>query len=148
MIGMFDGFNVLGLDKIIDSFDALEQNTDDCTKAAVVKGVKIVLKKMKDFCPVKEGILKRSIQGKVLKAKYPGVRLGTVKPNQKKAPHAALVEFGHGGPNPAPPHSYVRRAYDETKNEVENAMVKTYGDFIEEKPFKDFGDLTDILLSE
>lgn len=28
----------------------------------------------------------------------------------KKAPHAALVEFGHGGPHPAPPHPFMRPA--------------------------------------
>lgn len=28
------------------------------------------------------------------------------------APHAHLVEFGHGGPAPAPPHPYVRPAFD------------------------------------
>ena len=28
------------------------------------------------------------------------------------APHAHLVEFGHGGPAPAPPHPFIRPAFD------------------------------------
>jgi HK97 gp10 family phage protein len=30
--------------------------------------------------------------------------------NLKRAPHAHLVEFGHGGPHPAPPHPFLRPA--------------------------------------
>jgi HK97 gp10 family phage protein len=36
----------------------------------------------------------------------------------RKAPHAHLVEFGHGGPHPAPPHPFFRPAWDEMKSEV------------------------------
>jgi len=36
----------------------------------------------------------------------------------RKAPHAHLVEFGHGGPHPAPPHPFVRPAWDESREEV------------------------------
>lgn len=35
--------------------------------------------------------------------------------DRKKAPHAHLVEFGHGGPQPAPPHPYLRPAFDVVK---------------------------------
>lgn len=34
------------------------------------------------------------------------------------APHAHLVEFGHGGPKPAAPHPFVQPAYDTTKDEA------------------------------
>lgn len=30
--------------------------------------------------------------------------------DRKKAPHAHLVEFGHGGPHPAPAHPFIRPA--------------------------------------
>jgi len=32
--------------------------------------------------------------------------------DRKKAPHAHLVEFGHGGKHPAPPHPFLRPAFD------------------------------------
>jgi len=38
----------------------------------------------------------------------------------RKAPHAHLVEFGHGGPHPAPPHPFVRPAWDEIRDTVKN----------------------------
>ena len=34
------------------------------------------------------------------------------------APHAHLVEFGHGGPAPAPPHPFVRPAFDKHVGEA------------------------------
>jgi HK97 gp10 family phage protein len=37
----------------------------------------------------------------------------------KKAPHAHLVEFGHGGPHPAPAYPYMRPAAHATTPEVE-----------------------------
>jgi len=35
-----------------------------------------------------------------------------------EAPHAQLVEYGHGGPKPAPPHPFMRPAYEATKDEA------------------------------
>jgi HK97 gp10 family phage protein len=32
--------------------------------------------------------------------------------DRKKAPHAHLVEMGHGGPHPAPAHPFLRPAFD------------------------------------
>lgn len=34
---------------------------------------------------------------------------------KEKAPHAHLVEFGHGGPAPAPEHPTMRPAYEDEK---------------------------------
>ena len=31
---------------------------------------------------------------------------------QATAPHAHLVEYGHGGPQPAPPHPFLRKAFE------------------------------------
>lgn len=36
----------------------------------------------------------------------------------RKAPHAHLVEFGHGGPHPAPAHPFLRPAWDELRDKV------------------------------
>jgi HK97 gp10 family phage protein len=36
---------------------------------------------------------------------------------------AHLVEFGHGGPHPAPPHPFMRPAWDSTKGQVLRVMA-------------------------
>lgn len=40
------------------------------------------------------------------------------------APHAHLVEFGHGGPAPAPPHPFVRPAFDRKEGEAYAEMMR------------------------
>lgn len=52
------------------------------------------------------GNLKKGIRAKKSKYEYGGwIVLST-------APHSHLVEYGHGGPRPAPPHPYLRPALD------------------------------------
>jgi HK97 gp10 family phage protein len=46
-------------------------------------------------------------------AAFAGIRQG-----KSKAPHAHLVEFGHGGPHPAPAHPFMRPVWDTSKREV------------------------------
>jgi HK97 gp10 family phage protein len=40
------------------------------------------------------------------------------------APYAQPVEFGHGGPHPAPPHPFVRPAFDAKADEAYEEMKK------------------------
>ena len=40
------------------------------------------------------------------------------------APYAHPVEFGHGGPHPAPPHPFVRPAFDTKAEEAYEEMKK------------------------
>ena len=35
-----------------------------------------------------------------------------------------LLEFGHGGPHPAPAHPHLRPAFDETKGRVETLIIQ------------------------
>jgi HK97 gp10 family phage protein len=42
---------------------------------------------------------------------------------QATAPHAWLVEFGHGGPKPAPAHPYLKPALDKNIN----AAIREFG---------------------
>ena len=52
------------------------------------------------------GNLKKGIRAKKSKYEDGGwIVLGT-------APHSHLVEYGHGGPRPAPPHPFLRPALD------------------------------------
>ncbi len=48
------------------------------------------------------------------------------------APHMHLVEFGHGGPHPAPAHPFFRPAWDSTKKEAKQIIIDGLKDNIEE----------------
>ncbi|URZ06487.1 HK97-gp10 family putative phage morphogenesis protein [Clostridium felsineum] len=39
-------------------------------------------------------------------------------------PTAHLVEFGHAGPAPAPPHPFMRTAYQNKKEEVKRTIIE------------------------
>jgi HK97 gp10 family phage protein len=48
----------------------------------------------------------------------------------KIAPHAHLVEKGHGGPHPAPPHPFFRPTWDKMKRPVKNHIIDKLRDNI------------------
>jgi len=49
----------------------------------------------------------------------------------KKVKHGHLVEFGHGGPKPAPAHPFMRPAFDTKKGEALHAIRETLRRLIE-----------------
>lgn len=53
------------------------------------------------------------------KKDHPSVIVGV---DRKKAPHAHLVEFGHGGPHPAPAHPFLRPALTAFKRAAVDLM--------------------------
>lgn len=62
--------------------------------------------RIREITPVgKTGNLRRGVFAAGGDANLPNALLGM---NYKIAPHAHLVEFGHAGPHPAPPHPYFR----------------------------------------
>lgn len=66
------------------------------------------------------GVLNRSIEtGKVKKRRYSG-RSITIGVHRKAegAYYATPVEYGHGGPAPAPAHPFIRPAYDTRQDEA------------------------------
>ena len=48
----------------------------------------------------------------------------------KIAPHAHLVEKGHGGPHPAPPHPFFRPTWDKMKRPIKNHIIDKLRDNI------------------
>lgn len=58
-----------------------------------------------------------------------GIAYAGIRP--RKMPHGHLVEHGHGGTHPAPPHPFVRPAWDETKDQVERDIAAGLGKVIE-----------------
>ena len=66
------------------------------------------------------GVLNRSIQiGKVRKRRASGksITIG-VHRKEEGAYYATPVEYGHGGPAPAPAHPFIRPAYDTRQDEA------------------------------
>lgn len=72
---------------------------------------------------VRTGKLRRAIRiGTVTRGKNGyQIKVGVV---DASAPHARLVEFGHGGPKPAPEHPYMRPAYEATKDQALEIMTQ------------------------
>lgn len=75
-------------------------------KRVLMGGALMVRDEVRDMAPQGEtGNLKRGVFAAYGREDKPDVLVGM---NYRIAPHAHLVEFGHGGPNAAPPHPYFR----------------------------------------
>ncbi len=117
---------IQGMDELKKDIQRLADGLTDeqAVSAALKAGAQPIFRQMKQNAstdPKKlTGNLYRSIRiGRVSERKPRGKRgawrritIGTHKAEAKLAPHAHLVEFGHGGPAPAPEHPFVRPAYD------------------------------------
>jgi HK97 gp10 family phage protein len=76
----------------------INDNCEDIAKQVAIDaraGVKVIT-----------GTLRKSIRAKKSKFEDGGAIVIA------SAPHAHLVEYGHGGPNPAQPHPFLRKALD------------------------------------
>ena len=73
---------------------------------------KQIAKDAKASVNVVTGNLKKSIRAKKSKFEDGGAIV------QSGAQHSHLVEFGHGGPHPAPPHPYLRPALEKNIQEA------------------------------
>ena len=51
------------------------------------------------------------------------------------APYAQPVEFGHGGPHPAPPHPFVRPAFDAKAEEAYEELKKLLNEALDKRGF-------------
>jgi hypothetical protein len=69
------------------------------------------------------GGLKKSWKAKKPKDKRPGNPSVFVAVDRKLGPHGHLVEFGHGGPHPAPAHPFVRPTMDRFRGKYAGLMV-------------------------
>lgn len=129
----------------LKGFDRMEREANKVLKACSGKKEQVLLKaarKVKTRIQEKaEAQQKGSVEHTAQKAAYaaskpetttyPAVAYAGIRP--KKMPHAHLVEFGHGGPRPAPPHPFVRPAWDEIKDEIKNDIATDMGKAIEGK---------------
>ena len=95
--------------------------SDTNVDAALAEGAEVITKEMRQLAPVKSGKLKSAIKvGKARNGR--NGRQVTVGIHRRDFSgddyYPAYVEYGHGGPRPAPPHPYIRPAYDLKKDEA------------------------------
>lgn len=126
------GIKTGGFSDAADSLIKLsERVSGEGINKALKAGARIIFKEMRRQATIdpkrRTGNLYKSIKtGKVLKTvrktsyateKY--IKIGTKEEALGGyAPHAHLVEYGHGGPAPAPPHPFVRKAFDTKEDEA------------------------------
>lgn len=95
--------------------------TDMDVDEALMAGGEIVKAKMIELAPVRTGRLKGAIKVGNSRGGNRG-RTITVGVHRRDFGagdyYPAFVEYGHGGPRPAPPHPYIRPAYDQTRDQA------------------------------
>lgn len=99
-------------------------------KDVFLKGAVVLRDEAKRLVPVKTGRLRDSLWAAKGDPEKTSALMGQ---NITKVPYAHLVEFGHGGPMPAPAHPFIRPAILSKKFEVQkiiengfNAIIKRY----------------------
>ena len=98
-------------------------------KETLEAGAVPIRDRMEKNAPVgKTGNLKRAVKaGKVKKGKKGqyitiGIHRKDLVMKSPDEYYPAFVEYGHGGPHPAPPHPFIRPAYDLTQEEAAGIM--------------------------
>lgn len=95
--------------------------SDTNVDAALAEGAEVIAREMRRLAPVKSGKLKNAIKvGKARNGR--NGRQVTVGVHRRDFSgddyYPAFVEYGHGGPRPAPPHPFIRPAFDLKKDEA------------------------------
>lgn len=85
--------------------------------------------------PVLSGDLRKAIFASYGNTNTPDILIGVNYKGRSIgdpiAPHAHLVEFGHAGPKPAPPHPYMRPAIEANRELARKGIEETYREVIE-----------------
>lgn len=93
---------------------------------ALTAGAEVVLKYAKANAPDRSGDLKENLsvgKRKKTRDRY-AVEVGNFYSNDPYVPYAHLVEYGHGGPHPAPPHPFLEPAAEMAEGEAIDAIME------------------------
>lgn len=124
------GLKAEGFRELSDELARLSEGfSREAMEKAIRSGAEPVLEKIRQNAPERTGELFSALRIGPLKRWYGGqyyMRVGVV--HGPDAPHGHLVEYGHGGPHPAPPHPFVRPAFDATKDEAYNNIRQSFLD--------------------
>lgn len=110
--------------------------SDTNVDAALAEGAEVIAREMRRLAPVKSGKLKSAIKvGKARNGR--NGRQVTVGIHRRDFSgddyYPAYVEYGHGGPRPAPPHPFIRPAFDLKKDEAWNTVKQAVIDQMNSK---------------
>lgn len=118
-IGRGSQIYIKGIDVLERECNKLIKEVNEGKTKLLYEGAKTVRARIKQNAPKgPTGNLKKATYAAYLNPtlNHPAVAFAGIRP--RKAPHAHLVEFGHGGPHPAPAHPFVRPAWDSVKASV------------------------------
>lgn len=133
------GIETSGFDELGEMLNELMRSANwRVAKKALDAGAEVILDKMKQKATIdpqrRTGDLHDSLarSGAKLYGKRKYITIGVHRKDWEKRAHKpgsgenyyypAYVEFGHGGPAPAPPHPYIRVSFDEMHPEALEAM--------------------------
>jgi HK97 gp10 family phage protein len=116
---------LIGIENVTKKFAIVAKAIDRAGKESILKQAQFIRDRIREKAPQGEtGNLKRSVIAKVLpeRANWPHLAIAGI--DRKIAPHAGLVEYGHAGPHPAPPHPFFRPAVAECMDIAEKNIEK------------------------
>lgn len=112
-----------GIDALERKCDSIIKKINKEEKKILLKQARVVRDKVKSKAPKgPTGNLKKACYATAYAANSNSQALAFAGIRPRKAPHAHLVEYGHGGPHPAPPHPFFRPAWDEVRGSVTSAV--------------------------
>ncbi len=102
------GLDFNGANELAASLESLVQSlSDDVKRAITMKAAEPIKQEMAAAAPGSIGAAVKA------RAKNGKVTIGVHRSDWKgKEYYPPYVEFGHGGPAPAPPHPFIRPAFD------------------------------------
>lgn len=128
---------IKGVDELTSDLQRMAAKAGgEAADRALKAGARVILTEMKTQAQidpkVRKGNLLKSLKlGSIVTAMkeqrskigVKRIQLGAYeKEHGQIAPHAHLVEYGHGGPYPAPPHPFVRPSFDKRADEAYDEM--------------------------
>jgi HK97 gp10 family phage protein len=145
-----------GLNPLLKKLESVAHRTrTQALRKGLRRGTAVVLASAKGKVPVRTGWLKRALATKVKaskkgaygvvgalaettrdsKGKRKRTRLGRAMDKAgvtgvSPSKYAHLVEYGHGGPAPAPPHPFLRPALDEQSGAVVSALAEAVSEVV------------------
>lgn len=115
----------VNFDDAIAMFDGLSDSAKNSLSRPVAQaGAQVFYDAYRAKVPTQTGNLRRAIYQVFSKDNSGGaITEYHVSWNHSVAPHGFNVEYGHGGPRPAPAKGYVRQTYEENVNRALDAMM-------------------------
>jgi HK97 gp10 family phage protein len=131
-MGLPTGMYLKGIDKLERHANQVAKEVEGEKLDIIFTEAKRVRDRIKQKAPTgPTGNLKKGAYASKLAASLSQSAVAFAGIRPRKAPHAHLVEYGHAGPHPAPPHPFFRPAIDEIMPSVKENIEKKLGKTIE-----------------